>query len=297
MAKAPAKTTGQAVAKTNEAPASVGVLEEKPDYLLAMEGKGAMAREDNFDSSDVVIPRIKLLQGLSKECELFDTAKAGRFWHTGMDLNLGESIEFVICARRKKLLLVAPLDDGQGILARAEDCTTWDRTGSWEVKLKDKKQKVTWEIDDLDVAASGLSSWGTSDPDDSESPPAATLFYDYLVILPAHLDLGPAVISLARSQIKKAKKGLNDKIQLHTNSGRPMQAVVFGAKAVDDQNTSNQAFKNWHFAGAGFATEALYKQAKELSVLLQNFAVKDEEDVMGDEAEAGDKVDASKVDY
>ena len=125
---------------------------DKPSYLAALEKGGPARNDDNFDQSDVVVPRVKLLQGLSKECETFDDAKAGVFWHTGFDEALGKELDFVVCSRKKKYLLVAPLEDGQGILARAEDFVTWDRLGSWEVKLPKQKNPVTWAINDLDVA-------------------------------------------------------------------------------------------------------------------------------------------------
>lgn len=251
--------------------------DEKPSYLQALEGQGAL-NQDNFDQSDVVVPRIKLLQGTSTELELHDHAKSGHFWHTGFEHDLGEEVRFVVASRKKKYLLVTPLEDGQGVLARAEDFVNWDRTGSWEVKLPKVKKPVTWEITDRNVVKSGLDQWGTYDPNDEDSPPAATMFYEYLVLLPDHLDFGPAVLSLARSQIKTAKKGLNDKIALHQSAGRPMQALVFKARCMKDQNESGQAFNNFLFAGDGFASEELYKQAMELKDVLSSYRVHDEGD-------------------
>lgn len=230
---------------------------------------------DNFDQSDIVLPQIKLLQGTSEECTDFAEANPGNFWHTGMDMNLGESVEFIVVSKKKKYLLQAPMDDGQGILARAEDATTWDRTGEWIVKV-DPKTKVTWAITDLNVKASGLTEWGTYDPDMESSPPAATLFYEYLVIMPEHLDLGPAIISLARSAIRKAKKGLNDKLTLHANNGRPQQAIRFAAKAVGDQNDSGQDYFNWQFTGAGFAEEDHFNLATNFAETLTDYKVQDE---------------------
>ena len=86
-----------------------------PAYLQGQNFKN----EDNFDSSDIVIPKVKLLQGLSNEVEVFDHARAGHFWHTGMDLDLGTELKFAIADRRKKYLLSAPMADGQGVLAHA----------------------------------------------------------------------------------------------------------------------------------------------------------------------------------
>lgn len=244
-----------------------------PAFLQA--GKNVV-NHDNFDSSDVVIPRIKLLQGISPEVEQFNDAKSGNYWHTGLDMNLGAEMRFIVADRRKKFLLQAPIQDGQGILARSDDAKKWDKLGSWQVKIKGQKNPVTWEITDIDIEKSGLTGWGTSIPGDEDSPPAATLFYDYLVFLPDHLDLGPAVISLARSQIKKAKKGLNDKISMHATNGRPMQALIFQAGVVEE-SSDGQSFKNWSFRSGGFVQdEALYKMLLEYRGALANLKIQDE---------------------
>lgn len=249
------------------------ISDQLPAYLAGL--KPNMG-SDNFDSSDVVVPRIKLLQGISPEVEAFDEAKAGVFWHSGMDVPLGSSIRFIIADRRKKYLLSAPIEDGQGVLARADDAMTWDRLGSWSVKLKGVKNPVTWEIKDRDVHASGLTKWGTYNPADEDSPPAATLFYDYLVFLPDHMDLGPAVISLARSSIRSAKKGLNDKIQLHRQNGRPMQSLVFFTESFED-SSEGQSFKNWRFKSAGFVMdEAMFKLVSEYAGALSMVKIAEE---------------------
>lgn len=256
----------------------VATIEENGDLPAYLQQRGKVVNEDNFDSSDVLIPRVKLLQGLSSEVETYDEAKSGNFWHTGLDISLGEKFRFVVADRRKKYLLSVPIEDGQGVLARADDAKTWDRIGSWQVKIKGVKQPVTWEITDPDLAKSGLANWGTYNPADEDSPPAATLFYDYLILLPDYPDLGPAVLSLARSQIKTARKGLNDKIQLHGTNGRPMQALVFEASSRVD-SSDGQEFKNFVFRSAGFNhDETLFEQALELRGALANLKIKDEAD-------------------
>lgn len=259
--------------KTKEIAVQETADDKMPAYLANVKDTSG----DNFDASDVSIPMVKLLQGLSDECKTFSSAQNGHFWHTGADMAVGPEFKFVIASRRKKYLLVAPIEDGQGVLARSDDAKTWDRTGTWEIKI-DKKTKATWTIDDLDVEKSGLTEWGTSDPSDSNSPPAATLVYEYLVLLPDHLDLGPAVVSLARSAIRKAKKGLNDKIQLHRNNGRPIQSLVFVAKSVEEQSPAG-TYNNWSFTSGGFASESVYTQATEISKMLTSYSVRGEESV------------------
>ena len=261
-----------AKAPSTEIAAKSDIDPNLPAYLQGANYKN----EDNFDSSDVTIPRIKLLQGTSPEVTDFDNARIGDFWHSGMDMPLGQKFKFVVADRRKKYLLSAPLEDGRGILARCDDCVTWDRLGKWQVKQKNVKQPVTWEITDRNLIASGLTQWGTYNPDDEDSGPAATLFYDYLVFLPDFPDLGPAVITLARASVRKAKKGLNDKISLHNNNGRPMQSILFEASSVDD-NSDSGGFKNWQFTGAGFnMDEKLFNIAREHIGALSTVKIADE---------------------
>ena len=255
MAKTPAKRDAEGV----------------PAYLQNTK----MERTDNFDSGDVVLPQIKLLQGTSDEIQTFDAAKPGHFWHSGADMDLGPEIVFIPCSRKKRYMLMAPMDDGQGVLARADDAKTWDRLGSWKIQV-DKKTIVDWKIDDLNVEASGLTKWGTYDPTDENSPPAATLFYDYLVFIRGREELGPAIVLLARSAIRKAKKGLNDKIEMQASAGRPLQSLAFTAQVVPDSAGSGQDFFNWQFRMAGFADENEYNAAKEIHDNLRHYAVADE---------------------
>lgn len=260
--------------------------------------QGQDVGEDNFDQDDVVLPRIKLLQGISPEVEQFDEAKSGQFWHTGLDLPLGTEIEFVPADRRKKYLLSAPLADGQGILARSDDAKTWDRLGKWEVKLKNIKKPAVWEITTTDVEKSGVTKWGSSNPDDEDSPPAATLFYDYLVFLPAFPELGMAVISLARSAIRPVKKQLNSKIQMHKDSGRPMQGCVYVATSVEEQGPEGP-FKNWSFRSGGFVQdEAIFTRCMEHRGALANFKIQDEDgDVKESDGGDGGEMDGKKEEF
>lgn len=264
---------------------------DKPSYLAELEKKGAVRSNDNFDSSDITIPRVKLIQALSQEVEDFNDAKPGTLWHTGADKNLGTELDFIIMSRRKRLLLVAPIDDNQGILARADDCIHWvPPVGEFSVKIKGRKDPQIWKLAPT-VAESGLDKWGSYNDQDENSPPAATLFYEYLVLLPDHLDLGPVVLSLTRSQIKKAKKGINDKISMHGSAGRPMQALVFHAKSVSEESQAGKYY-NFQFSSNGFASEELYKKALEMSGVLSNYKVQDEDKAARDE-ESAPRVDPS----
>ena len=232
-------------------------------------------QDDGFGAEDVKMPSIRLLQGTSPQIQDQPDARVGEFWHDGMDVSLGEEVKFIVASRRKRYLLMAPIEDGQGVLARADDGKTWDTIGEWEVQLS-RKNTVVWSIKNRDVEKSGLTAWGSSDPEDVNSPPAATLMYEYMVTLPDHPELSPVLIIATRSSIKKARKGLNDKILIHRKNGRPMQAIMFIATPCDDVNKDNQKFKNWAFRGAGFATEEQYNDAVNVANVFATYEAEDD---------------------
>lgn len=252
-----------------------------PAYLQG-NTKGTMGMQ-SMGKDDVVLPRIKLLQGLSEEVtNEIPGAKSGDFWHTLMEQSLGDNFTFVIANDKKRYMLLAPLADGQGVLARAEDGVHWDKPDSeFQVKIKGVKQPVTWKIGKT-VDDYGANKFGSFNPDDPDSPPAATLFYEYLIYLPDHPELSPVVMSLARSQIKKAKRELNSKVEMQANLGRPREALVF--KATKVQETSDEGpYWNYRFNMAGFADEATFNKVCDISEKYKDYRVHDE-DKMASEA-------------
>jgi hypothetical protein len=150
-------------AKTQSKEVVVPGNDQLPDYLKDREYTGSGLK--GLDANDFVIPRVILLQALSKQVEAFENARVGRFWLGVVDIDLGESVDFIVCSNRKRYMLLAPMEDGKGILARADDGKTWTPgTGEWSVKIKDIKQPVTWKITNPDVRKSGLAEFGTRVP-------------------------------------------------------------------------------------------------------------------------------------
>lgn len=257
-----------------------------PDYLKDKMQQGSGLK---VDVKDLIIPRIKLLHGTSKEPETFNTAKVGNFWLNVVDQSLGASFRFIPISNRKRVLLMRPIDDktGEPILARADDGRTWDRKGKWAVKLKGRKTAdVEWEIDDLDVERSGLTKFGTADPEDGDSNPAATEFHEYLVMLPDFKQFGPVLLSLARTASKPARE-LNSKIELR---GGPMQGMVFQAGIIKQLNDGGQEFYNNSFQSAGFADEADYNRCVAFAERYKSYRGADEE---GERDNAGGKASAA----
>lgn len=263
----------QAVAQVKQ-----GGGEVAPDYARNKAGQGSQSSMKN--SSDFIVPRVKLLHGTSLEPQQFNSAKVGNFWANVMDKDLGNSLDFIICRDRTRVILLRPIDDktGESILARAEDGVTWDRTGKWNVKLKGhSKPDIEWEIANTNVRASGLMEFGTSDPKDENSNPAATLFYDYLVFMPDHQELGPALFSMARTATKRAK-GLNTKVNMRCEStGVDMQSLKFRA-IVTTEDKDGQKYFNMDFQNNGFATEVELDRCLKIAERFKDFQGAGEED-------------------
>lgn len=240
-----------------------------PSYLAGHTGGSGLK---SMETSDFTIPRIKLLQGISPEVEAFEAAKAGYFWLNVMDQLLGSTIDIIVCADRKRVLLLPPIGDARGILARADDGKNWTPPdGEWEVKLKNVKKPVVWATKPT-VRESGLLEFGSSNPEDPDSNPAATLFYEYLVYLPKYPQFSPVLFSLARSQAKRAKD-LNGKIEFR---GAPMQSQIFTATPTNEKGPEGGYF-NVAFASNGFADEETYKKCVAITDRFKDYRGADEE--------------------
>jgi hypothetical protein len=163
----------------------------------------------NVDSTDRIIPRVKLMQAISPELVDFPEAKAGQFWHTIAQQNMGPTIRAVPIIIRKSFVLWAPRNDDRGILARAMDGIHWDPADAeFTVKPKGSPNPVTYRTKGT-VAESGLDKFGTSIPGDANSPPAASLTYNMMWHLVDFPELSPSIIINTRSSVKPMQQLLS----------------------------------------------------------------------------------------
>lgn len=221
------------------------------------------AGKTDIGSEDLEQPRLKLMQGLSKELEAYNDLRPGNFFHTSSEEIFAEPFVGVPLFYEKRYILWRPQDDGGGILARADDGVHWSPSeGEFEVKLNkaDGGAKVVWKLAST-VAQSGLANWGTQNPEDSNSPPAATLMYNYLLAFPDHPDLMPAVFTFQRSGIKQGKRF---NTRLKTTRG-PIYGSKFMFTPIQETNSRGQDFWNVQVSGAGLIEdETLYRQYKDI---------------------------------
>jgi hypothetical protein len=140
----------------------------------------------NVDASDLKPPRLKILAGQSPEImDSVPGAAVGQFWLTIFNMNLGTSVVGSPILLRKSYQLWAPkggTTDQKGPLATASDGIHWDVPNqSFDVKFPAAQGggSYTWDTKRT-VAENGLHKFGSSQPDNPKSKPAATLTFDIL---------------------------------------------------------------------------------------------------------------------
>lgn len=235
--------------------------QEAQNTLPAHLQGGKKAKFGDIDSSDLIVPRIKLLQGTSPEITEFENAKVGQFWHTIAQESLGPKLRIVPLVLRKSTILWAPRGDERGVLARSSDNRNWDKgfeNLAFDVKLKDRKMPVRYETLN-NIAESGLDKFGSSNPDEPNSRPAASLTYNMLFYFPDYHQYSPAIVINTRSSIKAAK-GLISKIEL-----RPVdhfdQVFVMG---TTDENGAEGPYKGYSYTADGYTTAEMHDITKSL---------------------------------
>lgn len=245
--------------------AKQAVTEAPKSSLPAHLQGGKQHQFGNIDSTDLIIPRVKLLQAISPEVTEYDTAKPGEFWHTIAAQSLGSVLKGIPIIVRKSYVLWSPRNDDRGILARAMDGRTWDLPGAeFTVKPKNSPHPVTYKLGALVTDRTGpgpaLSEFGSSIPGDPKSPPAAALTYQLLWYFPDYPGFSPAIMINTRSSVKPAK-GLISRIDL-----MPVDSYgqVYDIGITQEKGDEGPYF-NYRYAANGFVEdEAVFNICKGL---------------------------------
>lgn len=250
-----------------ETKTEVAVVESTGNQLPAfLQG---VKREDrsNLDTKDLTIPRIKIAQDQNPEVKSGDVPKGALFLNVTTEVlaAFGQPLKVVpIIVAKEYMLWRDANDNGGGLLARARPVNEggrirykWDKPGqTFETKIKGIVP-VKWTTGEY-VDEDRLDQWGTSIPGDADSPPAASVHYNYLVLLP---ELGNmvAAFSLSKSQVKRARD-LNAILEM---SDLPVYARIIRVTVEPEKNNNNQEFFNVRFKPAGIVQdEGLYTFAK-----------------------------------
>ncbi len=157
-----------------------------PDW---MKRKSSGASFGNIDPSDLKPPQLKLLAGQSPQImDGIPGAEVGKFWMTILNINLGPMVTGTPILLRKTYQLWAPKMPGneqKGPLATASDGVNWDVPNqTFEVRFPAAQGggTYTWRIGKR-VEEYKMNKFGSSQPDNPKSKPAATLTYDVLWVI------------------------------------------------------------------------------------------------------------------
>lgn len=274
------------MAKKPTSTKAVATVEENSRTVPAFLRKFSNQGRPDLGREDLEMPRLKLMQALSPELQERDELRAGYFWHTANEEVLKGEFEAVPIYMDKRYILWRPRDMGGGILARADDGIHWQPANEkFDVQLdkKDGGARVTW-MTKKTVAESGLANWGSMDPNDPNSPPAATLMYTYVLGFPSNPDLLPAVLTFQRSSIKAGRR-LNTKLMTTTV---PMFGIRFRFESYLDKNSRGQDFFNVRAQMIGYLEdEGLFMEYKDMheGFASKGLQIKDLEDAQSDDVE------------
>lgn len=277
------------MADTAGLPATSNVTSNVPDFMRQDSRLG----KENISQQDMVIPRIALLQAVHPEV-MEGRGDNGNFWHTVNELDLGPEIDDIVWLHiSKRYTLWNPRHAGGGILARASDGINWDQPGEFQISpYKDRpKYTVTLQTGKKVGKDIGLGAWGTLDPENPDSPPAATLTYALAGIRANNPEMGPFVVLLQRSAEPVARMLLS-KIQLDP---APLFGQVYrmGSKV---QPSNNGDFNQYTFTKNGHVqTQEQYEEFKKLhegfaatGVKFDETAEQPEDVAAGDAGDSGD---------
>lgn len=250
-------------------PKTIGNNLATPDYLTGAESTGL----EDLGASDFKIPRLLLLQALSPAVTRDHPGAAipGHFWHTGLSTDLGNKVNMVPLIARKRVILWRPQEDnGGGILAFSADGKNWLNGANQEfsVRLKGVKNPVVWSTKG-NVAQSNLLNWGTSNPEDPESAPAATLSYEYLCYLTDHPELSPVVLSCNKTALPRAKQ-FNTALLVMANSRKPSYCLNVELTVGQERDGNNSWFVP-NFRVAGTITKEVFDITSELNKKHQTY--------------------------
>lgn len=237
----------------------------------------------NVTARDMIVPRLKLLQGLSPEVQenprqFFQ----GEFFHSVVGECIGESITVIPLQVQRSIELWAPRDDERGILARSTDGTHWDKPNTkFEVRVKGRK--VIWDTK-ATVGDSGLAEFGSSDPTNPRSAPIASLTYRLALFMPDKPDWGPCLMICAKTATKPMMD-LISRINLRHLAGTPFYAQKYN---LSSSKKTNQEKYEWYvpvFRNEGNATDPdLQDRLKSMAEAMATMNVRTQDERLDEDA-------------
>jgi len=245
-----------------------------PDWMRGEQNTGVMG----IDQEDVALPRISLLQALSPQVS-DGSGRPGEYYHLLSEDNLGKSFRMIPVLVTKSYLLWRPRNAGGGLLARADDGVHWSPADA-EFTFEVDGKRITWRTAKT-VKESRLDTWGSFDPSNPQSLPAATKLLNVLAYLPDYPNLSPSIVSLQRALLKPGRKFVG-RLQM---SQAPTYGMIFNVGSEKIPSPKGE-FMSPTFTSDGFVQDKdLFNRLKEMNEHFRNVGVKVTEKGLDEESE------------
>lgn len=218
---------------------SLMFAQELPSYI----SQGAARGSEEVKSSDIVLPRLEIVQALSPIKETNEDAREGYLFNSVTQDVLGESIYFVPVYYRTEYLVWKDQDQGGGFFGSFNSQRDADERKAQAVSEGENPEHI--EIVDTPV------QYGMRVTNDGE--------------------MEQIVISMAKTKSKVSRKW-NAMIQI---AGGDRFSRVYKISTFRDENKKGQKFFNYVVQPAGYTPENVYREAERMYDILktQDFRV------------------------
>ena len=228
----------QAAKTEDNAPATVHT--EVPDFLKGHQNDQRGSEE--VGTEDLVIPRVDLIQGLSKvrkkqDPNYIEGAEEGMFYNVVTRQLYGENVNVVPVYFQKQYLLWRDADLGGGFGGAHHS------HAEAEEARQTQENPEEWEVVDTPT--------------------------HYCLVLHDDGSTEEAVVSLAKTKAK-ASRYLNSLVRLN---GGPRFSRVYQLKGVSEQNAKGQDYYSVQVANVGYVSKELFDKASELYETIKNGGV------------------------
>lgn len=268
-------------------------MRQVPDFMQDYMGRGM----ENVGRDELAQPFLTLIHPNAKIMQIYDQLEPGFLFHTSAekmwDIRQNKQgaapLRVVPIYQDTRYTLWNPRDSGGGILARADDGVNWSPQAEFTVVLdkKDGGHSVVWDTRGT-VEQSGLWRFGTKNPKDPKSTPAAMKSINFLVGFPDYPDLQPGVLVFQSGSIKVGRTWNSKMASIRA----PKFGLVFEINSFMDQNKKGDQFYNLAIRGAGvLQDEDLFLQYEALNKTYTDAGVKIDMTRMEQEDEVGSEAD------
>lgn len=229
--------------KNEVTPVNTGALakrEELPEYLRTGSNRGS----EEMSQSDMVLPRLEIVQASSPIKETNEDAREGMFFNSATSELLGDTVHVIPVYFRLEYLIWKDQDEGGGFFGSYGTLAEAERRKAEIVAEGEREEFI--EIVDTPVHFCLLV-----DPNDET-------FCQQIVV------------SMAKSKAKVSRKW-NSMVQL---VGGDRFSRVYKLTTFTDENKQGKKFKNFVVQPAGFPPESLFRIAEKTYDVIKSGAVR-----------------------